>query len=97
MRAATTCRRRRAVRSGTAGSISATGACAEPTRAIQEAMGGFQWKPYSSPKYGKLQYSVTYSYLQRNLWGSSVASTTTPSSPRATEPMVHVQMRYYLP
>jgi hypothetical protein len=83
--------------SGTAGSISATGACAEPTKYIQEAMGGFQWRPISSPKYGKLQYSVTYSYIQRNLWGSTVASTTTPSAPRATEPMVHVQMRYYIP
>ena len=83
--------------SGTAGSISATGACAEPTRYIQEPMGGFQWRPISSPKYGRLQYSVTYSYIQRNLWGSTVASTTTPSSPRATEPMVHVQMRYYIP
>jgi hypothetical protein len=71
--------------------------CAEPTKYIQEAMGGFQWRPISSPKYGKLQYSVTYSYIQRNLWGSTVASTTTPSAPRATEPMVHVQMRYYIP
>jgi hypothetical protein len=83
--------------SGTGGSIAATGTCAEPTRYIQEAMGGFQWRPISSPKYGKLQYSVTYSYIQRNLWGSTVASTTTPSAPRATEPMVHVQMRYYIP
>ncbi|WP_263378085.1 hypothetical protein [Granulicella paludicola] len=83
--------------SGTAGSISATGTCAEPTRAIYEAMGGIQWRPISSPKYGKLQYSATYSYIQRNLWSSSVASTTTPSGPRATEPMIHVQMRYYIP
>jgi hypothetical protein len=80
---------------GTGGNISAA-TCASPTRYIQEAMGGFQWRPINSPKYGRLQYSVTYSYIQRNLW-SGLASATTPSGPRATEPMVHVQMRYYIP
>jgi hypothetical protein len=81
---------------GTGGSIAATGTCASPTRNIMEAVGGFQWRPITSAKYGRLQYSATYSYLQRNLW-SGVASTTTPSGPRATEPMIHVQMRYYIP
>ncbi len=80
---------------GTAGSISAA-TCGSPTRFIQEAMGGFIWKPIVSPKYGRLQYWVTYSYIQRNLW-SGAGSATTPSSPRATEPMVHVSMRYYIP
>ncbi|SEG23295.1 hypothetical protein SAMN05421819_2307 [Bryocella elongata] len=81
--------------SGGGGSISAS-TCGSPTRYIQEAMGGFTWKPINSPKYGRLQYSATYSYIQRNLW-SGVGSATTPSGPRATEPMVHVQMRYYIP
>jgi hypothetical protein len=81
--------------SGGGGSISAS-TCGSPTRYIQEAVGGFAWKPINSPKYGRLQYSATYSYIQRNLW-SGVGSATTPSGPRATEPMVHVQMRYYIP
>jgi len=81
--------------SGGGGSISAS-TCGSPTRYIQEAMAGFAWKPINSPKYGRLQYSATYSYMQRNLW-SGVGSATTPSGPRATEPMVHVQMRYYIP
>jgi hypothetical protein len=80
---------------GATGTISAS-TCAEPTRNIMEAMGGFQWRPITSPKYGRLQYSVTYSYIQRNLWGGT-GSATTPTSPRATEPMVHAQMRYYIP
>jgi hypothetical protein len=81
--------------SGTAGSISAS-TCASPTRSIQEAMGGITYKAINSPKYGRLQYQLTYSYIQRNLW-SGLASSTTPSGPRATEPMVHVSMRYYIP
>jgi hypothetical protein len=59
-------------------------------------MGGFIYRVVDSPKYGRLQYWATYSYLQRNLW-SGVGSTTTPTGPRATEPMVHLSMRYYIP
>jgi len=81
--------------SGSGGSISASG-CGGYTRYIQEAMGGLTFKAINSPKYGRLQYSVTYSYIQRNLWGG-VGSATTPTSPRATEPMIHVGMRYYIP
>jgi len=80
---------------GTGGAIAAV-SCASPTRYIQEAMGGVTYKVVNSPKYGKLQYQLTYSYIQRNLW-SGVGSATTPSGPRATEPMVHVSMRYYIP
>ena len=82
--------------SGSAGSITATGTCASPTRYIQESMGGLTYKAINSPKYGRLQYQATFSYIQRNLW-SGVGSTTTPTGPRATEPMVHVSMRYYIP
>jgi hypothetical protein len=85
--------------SGGGGSISATGSCASPTRYIQEAMGGLTYKAINSPKYGRLQYSLTYSYIQRNLWSGygGQPSATTPSGPRATEPMIHIQMRYYIP
>jgi len=80
---------------GSGGSISAA-TCGSPTRYIQEAMGGLTYRAVSSPKYGRLQYQLTYSYIQRNLW-SGIGSTTTPTGPRATEPMVHVSMRYYIP
>jgi hypothetical protein len=81
--------------SGSGGSISAS-SCGSPTRYIQEGMIGFTYKAINSPKYGRLQYQATYSYIQRNLW-SGVGSATTPSGPRATENMVHVSMRYYIP
>jgi multidrug efflux pump subunit AcrA (membrane-fusion protein) len=81
--------------SGSAGSISASG-CSSPTRYIQEAMGGLTYRAIDSPTYGRLQYQVTYSYVQRNLW-SGVGAGRDPSGPRATEPMIHVSMRYYIP
>jgi hypothetical protein len=83
------------VPSNAAGSISAA-TCASPTRYIQEPMMGFTYRIVNSPRFGRLQYSATYSYLQRNLW-SGVGSATTPSGPRATDQMVHVGMRYYIP
>ena len=88
---------------GTAGQISPASAdpCAAPTKFIQEPMIGFQWRPISSPKYGKLQYSVTYSLLNRQLWaGTNTPSSgpvTGPNAPRAQDSMIHVQMRYYIP
>jgi hypothetical protein len=84
---------------GGGGSISATGSCASPTRYIQEAMGGLTYKAINSPKYGRLQYQLTYSYIQRNLWAGYAGqpSATSPSGPRATEPMIHISMRYYIP
>jgi hypothetical protein len=80
---------------GVGGSISPV-TCGSPTRFIQEEMGGLTYKAINSPKYGRLQYQATFSYIQRNLW-SGVGSATTPTGPRATEPMVHVGMRYYIP
>jgi hypothetical protein len=80
---------------GGSGSITAA-TCSSPTRYIQEAMGGLTYRVVDSPKFGRLQYQVTYSYIQRNLW-SGVGSATTPTGPRATEPMIHVSMRYYIP
>jgi hypothetical protein len=81
--------------SGSAGSISAA-TCASPTRYIQEPMIGFIYRVVNSPRYGRLQYWATYSYIQRNLW-SGIGSASTPTGPRATENMVHVSMRYYIP
>lgn len=79
----------------TAGSPGTTN-CASPTRYIQEAMFGFVYRAYNSPKYGRLQYSATYQYLQRNLWSGAVA-TGLVSGPRAQDSMIHASMRYYIP
>lgn len=80
---------------GFTGNLTAS-TCGSPTRYIQEPMFGFAWRPVSDPKYGKLQYSATYSYLKRGLW-SGVGSTTTPAAPQTSDSMLHFQMRYYIP
>ena len=87
--------------SGTAGTGGQVGTassnpCAGPTRYIQEGTISLQYRPIVSPKYGRLQYWLTYSYLQRNLW-SGLNSATTPSGPRAENSMIFVSMRYYIP
>ena len=88
------------INAGAGGSISA-GSCGSPTRYIQEPMAGFIYRVTNSPKYGRLQYWVTYSYFQRNLWSGSNTPTTGspigPTGPRATDPMVDISMRYYIP
>lgn len=81
--------------SSTGGSLSASN-CASPTRYIQEAMGGFIYRLFDSPTKGRLQYWVTYQYIQRNLW-SGIGNATTPTGPRAEDPMIHISMRYYIP
>ena len=59
-------------------------------------MCGFTYRVVNSPRFGRLQYQATYSYLQRNLW-SGVGNATTPTGPRAQDNMIHVSMRYYIP
>ncbi len=82
--------------SSTGGSPAATGSCASPTRYIQEGMFGLTYRAVNSPKYGRLQYQFTYSYLQRNLWSGSVPAGSV-AGPRAEDGMVHAGMRYYIP
>ena len=83
---------------GNAGSTGSLGAstCGEPTKYIQEGLIGFQYRPITSPKYGRLQYSLTYQLINRQLWAGT-SSATTPPSPRAQDSMIHWQMRYYIP
>jgi hypothetical protein len=88
--------------SGFTGSVTPTGACASPTRFIQEGMIGFTYKLINSPKYGRLQYQATYSYLQRQSWTGVTAGTygtaaATFGAPKAENNMVHIGMRYYIP
>jgi len=40
---------------------------------------------------------VTYSIINRQLWGGTTTGITTPGAPRAQDGMIHVQMRYYIP
>lgn len=85
---------------GSQGSLSAT-SCSEPTKYIQEGMVGVEYRPVMSPKYGRLQYWVTYQIVQRQLWAGintpSSGPVTTPVSPRAQDSMIHISMRYYIP
>ena len=85
---------------GTAGSP-ATANCASPTRIIQEGVLGFTYRVVNSPKYGRLQYQATYSYLQKNTWSGVTAGTTAAPTEarggRAENNMIHVGMRYYIP
>jgi hypothetical protein len=80
---------------GSTGSLGAT-TCGAPTKYIQEGMIGFQYRPITSPKYGRLQYSLTYNLIQRQLW-AGLGSATTPVSPRAQDSMIFAQMRYFIP
>ena len=80
---------------GSTGSLSAT-TCGSPTKYIQEGFIGLTYRPVSSAKYGKLQYAVNYQIVNRQLW-SGLGSASTPTSPRAQDSMVLVQMRYYIP
>lgn len=84
--------------SATGGSpgVSAGNSCAAPTRYIQEGLLGFTYRFVNSPKIGRLQYSVNYQYLQRNLW-SGVGSASTPTGPRALDNMIFTGLRYYIP
>jgi hypothetical protein len=76
--------------------------CASPTRDIQESVVGFTYRVVNSPKYGRLQYQATYSYLTKDTWsglrsGTFGAPGATYGSGHAANNMVHVGMRYYIP
>ena len=63
---------------------------------------GFTYRVVSSPKYGRLQYQATYSYLERTSWPGLTAGTFGAASAQfgaahATNNMIHVGMRYYIP
>jgi hypothetical protein len=79
----------------TGGSLSASG-CASPTRYLQEVMAGFTYRFVNSPKIGRLQYTVNWQMIQRNLW-SGIGSATTPTGPRALDNMIFTGLRYYIP
>lgn len=65
--------------------------CLGATRAVIETTGGFTYRVYNNPKYGKLQYALQYSHLSRNAWAG------VGGAPQATNNMVFTGMRYYIP
>ncbi len=86
---------------GVAGSP-ATANCASPTRVIQEGTIGYTYRIVNSPKFGRLQYQFTYSYLTRQGWngltsGTLNTPTATFGSARATNNLIYGGMRYYIP
>ncbi len=85
---------------GTSGAPGSVAGCSPSTKQIQEGMFGFTYRVLNSPKYGRLQYQATYSNLQKSAWRGVLAGTYptgTLGSGRATNNMVHVSMRYYIP
>jgi hypothetical protein len=65
--------------------------CLGATRVVMEYTGGFTFRFYNNPKYGRLQYQGVYSYLTRDAW------TGVGGAPKATNNMVFTGMRYYIP
>jgi len=65
--------------------------CAGVTRAVIAGTLGFTYRVYTSPKYGRLQYQGTYTYLTREAWAG------VGGAPKATNNMVFTGMRYYIP
>ncbi len=76
--------------------------CLGATRVVSEGTAGLTYRFYNSPKYGRLQYQLVYSYLARNGWsgltsGTYGTSTAVFGQPKATNNMYWIGMRYYLP
>jgi hypothetical protein len=75
--------------------------CLGATRMVSEATAEFVYRFYNSPKYGRFQYAMQYSYLTRDAWdgvtSASGAATTTYGGPKATNNMVFTSLRYYIP
>ncbi|MEI9980666.1 MAG: hypothetical protein WDN23_17045 [Edaphobacter sp.] len=76
--------------------------CLGATRMVSEATAEFVYRFYNSPKYGRLQYAMQYSYLARNGWagltsGTFGSATATYGAPKATNNMVFTSLRYYIP
>ncbi len=65
--------------------------CLGATRYVMQGTAGFTYRVYNSPKYGRLQYQLQYSYLTRKAWAG------VGGGANATNNMVFTSMRYYIP
>ena len=66
------------------------GTCAGDIRQISEATIGFWNKLYQGP-FGRLQWGLSYSYLQKTAW-SGIGG-----APKANDNMIWTSFRYYIP
>ena len=73
------------------GGTSPAGSCSALTRYISEPTVGFTYRFYDSPKYGRIQEEIQYSYLKKDSW------TGTGGAPQSTNNMLFTSMRYYIP
>jgi len=76
--------------------------CLGATRVVLEGTAEVVYRFYTSPKYGRLQETIQYSYLTRDGWagltsGTFGSPTATYGAPKATNNMVFTSFRYYLP
>ena len=71
--------------------------CSGHTRAVLEGTAGFIYRLYSSPTKGRIQYSMTYSYLTREAWTGLNTAGTAAVNPKATNNMIFTSFRYYIP
>jgi len=74
------------------------GNCSGQTQSLVEGTFGFWVRLYNGPK-GRLQLGPQYSYLVRNAWTGTFATTPTPTfvAPHGIENIVLTSFRYYLP
>ena len=76
--------------------------CAGATRVVIEGTAEVVYRFYSSPKFGRIQEAIQYSYLTRDAWagltsGTFGSPTATYGGPKATNNLVFTSFRYYLP
>lgn len=72
--------------------------CSGTTRDVLEGSLGFTYRFYNNPKFGKVQFSMVYSYLTKGAWtGQNTNDASGFGSPKATDNMVFTGFRYYLP
>ena len=71
--------------------------CLGATRVVMQGTTGFVYRFYSNPKFGRLQYTVQYSYLTRGAWAGTGAVAGSVAAPKATNNMVFTGLRYYIP
>ncbi len=65
--------------------------CLGATRFIMEGTAGFTYRFYNNPRFGRVQYSMQYSYLTKTAWAG------VGGAPSANNNMVFTSMRYYIP
>jgi len=72
--------------------------CSGTTRALLEGTLGFTYRFYSSPKFGRLQYQMVYSYLTKEGWtGINANDAAGTGGPKAVNNMFWTSFRYYIP